>query len=114
MPGVVPIAHMSGGPKEDIITGNSNSEIPGFLCTTVEDYADAIIALLCMDQHKRLKLAALARKYDSLNHACVSEQEINQTLAHQSKQMAGPFSFVRYRTMADAFFMLSTPKQSMG
>eukprot|EP00884_Botryococcus_braunii_P013580 jgi/Botrbrau1/22222/Bobra.168_1s0053.1 len=60
--GVVPIAHMSGGPKEDIITGNSSSEIPGFLCTTVDDYADAIIALLSMDHHKRLKLAALARR----------------------------------------------------
>jgi len=34
----------------------------GYLCTTEEQYADAITEVLCMDQQDRLKIAAAARQ----------------------------------------------------
>jgi alpha-1,2-mannosyltransferase len=60
--GVVPIANNSGGPKEDIVTPDLNGEFPGFLCTTLDEYADAIITLLSMEHGHRLRMAAAARK----------------------------------------------------
>jgi len=39
--GVIPIAHNSGGPKEDIIVNHNNKKI-GFLASTAEEYASHI------------------------------------------------------------------------
>ena len=62
-PGAVPIAHNSGGPKEDIVTPPGTSSQPdGFLCETVEDYADAIATLLSMEPKERRPYAAAARR----------------------------------------------------
>ena len=63
--GVVPIVHNSGGPKADIIKPElmqHGLQPTGYLCTSQEEYADAITEVLCMDQKHRLKIAAAARQ----------------------------------------------------
>lgn len=65
--GVIPIAHNSGGPKQDIVGGQASlygaGERVGYLCSDVDDYADSIVELLAMDQLARLRIAEAARKY---------------------------------------------------
>eukprot|EP00951_Prasinocladus_malaysianus_P049283 scaffold667951_cov45-Prasinocladus_malaysianus.AAC.1 len=45
--GVVPIAHRSGGPQADIVVPEINDDgqeqLAGFLASTKEEYADAMI-----------------------------------------------------------------------
>lgn len=66
--GIVPIAHNSGGPRMDIIVedmgacGAACSGRVGYLCSTEEEYAQAITEVLAMDQIDRLQVAAAARK----------------------------------------------------
>ena len=63
--GVIPIVHDSGGPKADIIQLELTQhgwQKTGFLCTTEEQYADAITEVLCMEEQDRLKIAAAARQ----------------------------------------------------
>ena len=72
--GVIPIAHNSGGPRDDIVESASSvtSSIEeaavstqaqrGYLCTTEAEYAQAIAEVLAMDQVSRLRIAAAARK----------------------------------------------------
>ncbi len=63
--GVVPIVHDSGGPKADIVKHERMQQgwqPTGYLCTSEEQYADAITEVLCMDQQDRLKIAAAARQ----------------------------------------------------
>lgn len=63
--GVVPIVHDSGGPKADIVRPElmrHGWQTTGYLCTTEEQYAEAITEVLCMDQQHRLKIAAAARQ----------------------------------------------------
>lgn len=65
--GVVPIAHNSGGPKEDIVVPEAMDDSgvlqrTGFLCSKEESYAEAIIKVLSMSQNDRLKIGAAARK----------------------------------------------------
>ena len=63
--GVVPIVHDSGGPKADIVRPErtaSGAQITGYRCTSIEDYAEAITTVLCMDQQERLTIAAAARR----------------------------------------------------
>ena len=61
--GVVPIAHNSGGPKADIVSTSGNYKKPcGFLCTTAQEYADAVTAVLCMEPHEREAYGGAARK----------------------------------------------------
>ena len=45
--GCIPLAHNSGGPKEDIVQDGKN----GFLAETVEEYADSMARLLSMSDH---------------------------------------------------------------
>ena len=62
--GVVPIAHNSGGPREDIVQPAREGGQPnGFLCEAVEEYADALTTLLCMTSVERQAYAAAARRY---------------------------------------------------
>ncbi len=58
--GVVPIAHNSGGPKADIVS--ISGKPCGFLCTTAQEYADAVTAVLCMEPHEREAYSGAARK----------------------------------------------------
>ena len=81
--GVVPIAHDSGGPREDIVLpepagprhsnnggGGSGSgggqqqqqQRTGYRCTTLRQYADAIVEVLSMDQVERMRVAGAARR----------------------------------------------------
>ncbi|KAK9869054.1 hypothetical protein WJX84_010787 [Apatococcus fuscideae] len=63
--GVIPIAHDSAGPKEDIVqieAGKNGYHITGYLCTTLEQYSSAIIEALSLDHPSRLKIAAAARR----------------------------------------------------
>ena len=61
--GVVPIAHNSGGPKADIVSPPGTSqEANGFLCSTAEEYAEAITRLLCMDPLERQRYAGASRR----------------------------------------------------
>jgi len=61
--GVVPIAHNSGGPKEDIVDLAGEGRQPnGFLCESREEYAAAITSLLSMTNAERLTYAAAARR----------------------------------------------------
>ena len=66
--GVIPIAHASGGPKEDIVvpasgTENDNSgRRTGYLCRTLSEYKDALIEAIGMSQVERLDIAAAGRR----------------------------------------------------
>ena len=63
--GVIPIANDSGGPLADIIQDEpmqGRLQPVGYLCSTLQEYADAITDVLCMQQTERLKVAAAARK----------------------------------------------------
>jgi alpha-1,2-mannosyltransferase len=68
--GVVPIAHNSGGPREDIVVpeggpgsgGNESVQRTGWLCSGLGEYAAAICQVLGMDQRERLRVAAAARR----------------------------------------------------
>ena len=66
--GIVPIAHNSGGPKMDIIVENVGASGAaqrgrvGYLCSSEEEYAQAITEVLAMDQVDRLQIASAARR----------------------------------------------------
>ena len=63
MTGVVPIAHNSGGPKADIVSTSASSSQPsGFLCTTAQEYADALTVVLCMEAQEREAYVAAGRR----------------------------------------------------
>ena len=60
--GAVPIAHRSAGPAMDIVVPEAPGEpLPGRLCTSDNEYADALEEVLCMPEEERLGLAKLAR-----------------------------------------------------
>ncbi|XP_057818642.1 GDP-Man:Man(3)GlcNAc(2)-PP-Dol alpha-1,2-mannosyltransferase isoform X2 [Cryptomeria japonica] len=59
--GAVPIAHNSAGPKMDIVL-DEDGQKTGFLATSVDEFADAIYALMRMPEKERLKIAAAARR----------------------------------------------------
>lgn len=58
--GAIPIAHNSAGPKMDIVL-EENGERTGFLAQTVQEYADAMLKVVRMEESERLKMAAAAR-----------------------------------------------------
>lgn len=63
--GVVPIVHDSGGPQADIVRPEltaAGEQITGYRCTSVEEYAEAITNVVCMDQQERLRIASAARR----------------------------------------------------
>ncbi|XP_047328139.1 GDP-Man:Man(3)GlcNAc(2)-PP-Dol alpha-1,2-mannosyltransferase-like [Impatiens glandulifera] len=55
--GAIPIAHDSAGPKMDIVV-----EETGFLAVDLEQYSDAILNVVRMEETDRMKMAAAARK----------------------------------------------------
>lgn len=69
---MVPIAHDSAGPREDIVLpeplpapaggGPAGSQPTGYRCRTLAQYADAICEVLCMGQVERMRLAGAARQ----------------------------------------------------
>lgn len=59
--GAVPIAHNSGGPKEDIVV-EDEGEQTGLLAKTVEEFSEAIIKVFSMSKDERLKMAMAARR----------------------------------------------------
>ncbi|CAL9190313.1 unnamed protein product [Musa hybrid cultivar] len=59
--GVIPIAHNSAGPKMDIVL-NEGGHRTGFLASSKEEYAEAILKVLKMPEPERLAIAAAARK----------------------------------------------------
>ena len=66
-PGVVPIAHDSAGPREDIVlpeqpAGGGPAQPTGYRCRSLPQYADALIEVLCMEQRQRMRVAAAARR----------------------------------------------------
>lgn len=67
--GVIPIAHNSGGPARDIVPvpggragSGADAQRCGYLCTTVEEYVEALTRVLLMPQTERLKMAAEGRR----------------------------------------------------
>ena len=68
---MVPIAHDSAGPREDIVVeeegggpalGGGEPQPTGYRCTTVDQYADAIVEVLGMGQVERMRVSAAARR----------------------------------------------------
>nr|AAD25934.1 hypothetical protein [Arabidopsis thaliana] len=59
--GAIPIAHNSAGPKMDIVL-EEDGQKTGFLAETVEEYAEAILEIVKMNETERLKMAESARK----------------------------------------------------
>jgi alpha-1,2-mannosyltransferase len=74
---VVPIAHDSGGPREDIVlpepagprhssgssgSGGGQQQRTGYRCSSLRQYADAIVEVLSMDQVERMRVAGAARR----------------------------------------------------
>jgi alpha-1,2-mannosyltransferase len=55
--GVITVANNSGGPKSDIIHPDED----GFLCSTIEEYAQTIKQIISMPKSKRLELRTKAR-----------------------------------------------------
>lgn len=53
-------AHNAGGPKLDIVI-DEEGQLPGFLATTISEYAEAIYQVLMMPMYESLKLAESAR-----------------------------------------------------
>eukprot|EP00887_Chlorella_sp_A99_P006278 scaffold3.g6278.t1 len=74
--GVVPIVHDSAGPKEDIVVpepadsggpggageGGEDPQPTGYRCRTLDQYADALVKVLGMDQVARMRITAAARR----------------------------------------------------
>jgi alpha-1,2-mannosyltransferase len=65
--GLVPIAHDSGGPREDIVVPepggpSGQGQRVGWLCSSQEEYAAALTEVLGMEQVARLRVAAAARR----------------------------------------------------
>ncbi|KAF5738445.1 GDP-Man:Man(3)GlcNAc(2)-PP-Dol alpha-1 2-mannosyltransferase [Tripterygium wilfordii] len=58
--GAIPIAHNSAGPKMDIVQEEDGQQT-GFLASTIEEYADAILKIVRMPETERLRIAAAAR-----------------------------------------------------
>ncbi|KAJ8769475.1 hypothetical protein K2173_002965 [Erythroxylum novogranatense] len=59
--GAIPIAHNSAGPRMDIVLEEDGKQV-GFLCQSVEEYADAIVKVVRMPESERHRMAAAARK----------------------------------------------------
>ncbi|KAG0465537.1 hypothetical protein HPP92_019701 [Vanilla planifolia] len=59
--GAIPIAHNSAGPRMDIIL-EEDGQRTGFLASSKEEFADAILEVLRMNESERLKIAAAARR----------------------------------------------------
>lgn len=59
--GAIPIAHNSAGPRMDIVQ-EEDGQPTGFLASSVEEYAEALLKLLKMPEPERLKMATAARK----------------------------------------------------
>ncbi|PJF18642.1 hypothetical protein PSACC_01545 [Paramicrosporidium saccamoebae] len=55
--GIITVANNSGGPKSDIIHHNED----GFLCSTIEEYAQTIKQIISMPESRRLELRTKAR-----------------------------------------------------
>ncbi|KAG0590967.1 hypothetical protein KC19_1G139300 [Ceratodon purpureus] len=79
--GVVPIAHNSAGPKLDIVVDEGGQK-PGFLATSISEYAEAIYQVLTMPNYERLKLAEAAK----LSASRFSESRFNSAF----KKAMGP------------------------
>ncbi|KAJ3674317.1 hypothetical protein LUZ60_004933 [Juncus effusus] len=58
--GAIPLANNSAGPKMDIILKEGEQQT-GFLASTKEEYADAIVNVLTMSETDRLAIACAAR-----------------------------------------------------
>ena len=62
---MVPIAHDSAGPSMDIVVPSCAQDPDkgvGHLCTSEQQYADAITRLLGLPAEQRLEIAARARR----------------------------------------------------
>ncbi|KAK8940229.1 GDP-Man:Man(3)GlcNAc(2)-PP-Dol alpha-1,2-mannosyltransferase [Platanthera guangdongensis] len=59
--GAIPIANNSGGPRMDIVL-KEDEQASGFLASSIEEYADAILKVLTMEETERIIMAATARK----------------------------------------------------
>ncbi|KAL4458357.1 hypothetical protein ABPG75_013222 [Micractinium tetrahymenae] len=66
--GVVPIAHDSAGPREDIVLPEPGprpgdpAQPTGYRCSSLAQYADAIVEVVGMGQLERMRVAAAARR----------------------------------------------------
>ncbi|KAK8914541.1 GDP-Man:Man(3)GlcNAc(2)-PP-Dol alpha-1,2-mannosyltransferase [Platanthera zijinensis] len=60
--GAIPIANNSGGPRMDIVL-KEDEQASGFLASSIEEYADAILKVLAMEETERIIMAATARKH---------------------------------------------------
>jgi alpha-1,2-mannosyltransferase len=66
--GLVPVAHDSGGPREDIVVpvaalgGGGGTERTGLRAEGVDGFRDALLEALAMPQGERLRVAAAARR----------------------------------------------------
>jgi alpha-1,2-mannosyltransferase len=75
--GLIPVAHNSGGPKFDIVSPKS-----GFLATTLEEYVDAINAVLELDADQLSYMQQTSRRRVLRKF---SEDEFSKTFLRQMK-----------------------------
>merc|ERR1712176_270814 len=64
--GVVAVANNSGGPAADIIVPfrdetTGNLQVTGYLASTAEEYASALVNVLCISEKEREKMCTIAR-----------------------------------------------------
>lgn len=60
--GCIPLANNSGGPAADIVKVGENAQCTGYLASTVDEYASAIVNVLSIAASDREKMAVGARK----------------------------------------------------
>ena len=76
--GLIAVANKSGGPQSDIIRSDSE----GFLCSTVEEYAEVLEKIIAMPEANRREIREKARsvaisRFDST----IFERQFVQVLA---------------------------------
>ena len=81
--GVVAVANNSGGPAADIIVPfrdetTGNLQATGYLASTAEEYASALVNVLCISEKEREKMCTIARS--SIER--FSEQNFDKSFAN--------------------------------
>ena len=59
--GTIVLAHDSGGPKLDIVTDHDGQKT-GFLASSADTYAAAMLDIFCLSNEEKLKIRTSARK----------------------------------------------------
>ncbi|KAH7444492.1 hypothetical protein KP509_02G079700 [Ceratopteris richardii] len=78
--GAIPIAHNSAGPKMDIVVEQSAGKV-GFLATSVDEFASAMMEVINMSMEKRMEMASLARERAKLFSETQFDQDFKAAMS---------------------------------